>query len=287
MSESLKGFKRSDYCGTLDSCDVGRQVSVCGWVQRQRDLGQLIFVDLRDRTGIVQLAFDDTTDSEIFDRAASVRSEYVLAAKGVVRTRSSINRELPTGEVEIAVTELRILNKAQTPPFEINANITTSEAIRLKYRYLDLRRPDLQHNMLMRHRIAKATRDYFDAQGFIELETPMLIKSTPEGARDFLVPSRIHRGRFYALPQSPQLYTQLSMVAGFDRYMQIARCFRDEDLRADRQPEFTQIDLEMSFVDVEDVLEIGEGFLSTVFREVLGVELSSVARLTYNDAMEI
>ncbi len=287
MSDTLKGFKRSDYCGTLDSSDVGRQVAVCGWVQRQRDLGQLIFVDLRDRTGIVQLAFDDSTDSEIFDRAAGVRSEFVLAAKGVVRARSSINRELPTGEVEIAVSELRILNTAQTPPFEINANITTSEAIRLKYRYLDLRRPDLQHNMLMRHRIAKATRDYFDAQGFIELETPMLIKSTPEGARDFLVPSRIHRGRFYALPQSPQLYKQLSMVAGFDRYMQIARCFRDEDLRADRQPEFTQIDLEMSFVDVEDVLEIGEGFLSTVFREVLGVELSlPLPRLTYTNAME-
>ncbi|MDD2361535.1 MAG: aspartate--tRNA ligase [Oscillospiraceae bacterium] len=287
MADTLKGFKRSDYCGTFRTTDQGREVSVCGWVQRQRDLGQLIFVDLRDRTGIVQLAFDDTVDPAVFERAASVRSEYVLAARGVVRLRSSVNREIPTGEVEIAVTELRILNKAETPPFEISENSSTAESLRLKYRYLDLRRPDLQRNLLMRHRIAKVTRDYFDAQGFIEIETPMLIKSTPEGARDFLVPSRLHKGRFYALPQSPQIYKQLSMVAGFDRYMQIARCFRDEDLRADRQPEFTQIDLEMSFVDIEDVIEIGEGFLSTVFREVLDIELPMpLPRLTYNHAME-
>ncbi len=287
MAETLKGFKRSDYCGGFRSKDAGREVSLCGWVQRQRDLGQLVFIDLRDRTGIVQLAFDDITDRHVFEKAASVRSEYVIAVKGVVRVRSSVNKEIPTGEVEIAVAELRILNKAETPPFEILENSTTAESIRLKYRYLDLRRPDLQRNLLLRHRITKVIRDYFDRQGFIEIETPMLIKSTPEGARDFLVPSRLHRGQFYALPQSPQLYKQLSMVAGFDRYMQIARCFRDEDLRADRQPEFTQIDLEMSFVDVEDVLAMGEGFLSTVFREVLDIELPMpLPRMTYTDAME-
>lgn len=287
MAETLKGLKRTDYCGVFRKEDAGREVTVCGWVQRQRDLGQLIFVDLRDRTGIVQLAFDESTDRAVFDKAFSVRSEYVLAAKGVVRVRSSVNHDIPTGDVEIAVSELRILNKAETPPFEIVENSTTSETTRLKYRYLDLRRPDLQRNLLLRHRIAKSTRDYFDQQGFIELETPILIKSTPEGARDFLVPSRLHHGEFYALPQSPQLYKQLSMVAGFDRYVQLARCFRDEDLRADRQPEFTQIDLEMSFVDVEDVLEVGEGFLAHLFREVLGVELPmSLPRLTYTEAME-
>lgn len=287
MAETLKGLKRTDYCGVFRKEDAGRDVTVCGWVQRQRDLGQLIFVDLRDRTGIVQLAFDESTDRAVFDKAFSVRSEYVLAAKGVVRVRSSVNHEIPTGDVEIAVSELRILNKAETPPFEIVENSTTSEATRLKYRYLDLRRPDLQRNLLLRHRIAKSARDYFDQQGFIELETPILIKSTPEGARDFLVPSRLHHGEFYALPQSPQLYKQLSMVAGFDRYVQLARCFRDEDLRADRQPEFTQIDLEMSFVDVEDVLEVGEGFLAHLFREVLGVELPMpLPRLTYTEAME-
>ena len=287
MAETLKGLKRTDYCGVFRKEDAGREVTVCGWVQRQRDLGQLIFVDLRDRTGIVQLAFDESTDRAVFDKAFSVRSEYVLAAKGVVRVRSSVNHDIPTGDVEIAVSELRILNKAETPPFEIVENSTTSETTRLKYRYLDLRRPDLQRNLLLRHRIAKSTRDYFDQQGFIELETPILIKSTPEGARDFLVPSRLHHGEFYALPQYPQLYKQLSMVAGFDRYVQLARCFRDEDLRADRQPEFTQIDLEMSFVDVEDVLEVGEGFLAHLFREVLGVELPmSLPRLTYTEAME-
>ncbi len=287
MAETLRGLKRTDYCGVFRKEDAGREVTVCGWVQRQRDLGQLIFVDLRDRTGIVQLAFDESTDRAVFDKAFTVRGEYVLAARGTVRLRTSVNHDIPTGDVEIAVTELRILNKAETPPFEIIENCPTAEATRLKYRYLDLRRPDLQRNLLLRHRIAKVTRDYFDEQGFIELETPMLIRSTPEGARDFLVPSRIHPGEFYALPQSPQLYKQLSMVAGFDRYMQLARCFRDEDLRADRQPEFTQIDLEMSFVDVEDVLEIGEGFLSTVFKKVLDVELPTpLPRLTYTEAME-
>ena len=287
MAETLKGLKRTHYCGDLRATDEGAEVTVCGWVQRQRDLGQLIFVDLRDRSGIVQLAFDETTDRAGFDKAFSVRSEYVLAARGRVRIRAAKNDTIPTGDVEIAVEELRILNKAETPPFEIVEHSTTAESIRLKYRYLDLRRPDLQHNILMRHRIAKIARDYFDEHGFIELETPMLIKSTPEGARDFLVPSRLHHGEFYALPQSPQLYKQLSMVAGFDRYMQLARCFRDEDLRADRQPEFTQIDLEMSFVDVEDVLAIGEGFMKTVFDKALGEQITlPLPRLTYTEAME-
>lgn len=286
MAESMAGLKRTHYCGDLRAANEGEEVTLCGWVQRQRDLGQLIFVDLRDRTGIVQLAFDEATDRAVFDKAFGVRGEFVLAARGRVRIRSSVNKELPTGDIEIAVEELRVLSRAQTPPFEIVDNCTTAEATRLKYRYLDLRRPVLQHNLLMRHRIAKATRDYFDANGFIELDTPMLIKSTPEGARDFLVPSRLHHGEFYALPQSPQLYKQLCMVAGFDRYIQLARCFRDEDLRADRQPEFTQIDMEMSFVDVEDVLAIGEGYLRHVFREALGVDLPTpLPRMTYTEAM--
>lgn len=287
MAETLKGLKRSHYCGELRASEEGQEVIVCGWVQRQRDLGQLIFVDLRDRTGIVQLAFDENTDRAVFDKAFGVRSEYVLAVRGRVRIRSAKNETIPTGDIEIAAEELRVLNKADTPPFEIVENSATAEATRLKYRYLDLRRPDLQRNILMRHRIAKITRDYFDEQGFIEIETPMLIRSTPEGARDFLVPSRLHNGEFYALPQSPQLYKQLSMVAGFDRYMQLARCFRDEDLRADRQPEFTQIDLEMSFVDVEDVLAIGEGYMKTVFEKALGETISlPLPRLTYTQAME-
>ena len=283
----MNGLKRTDYCGTLSAKDIGREIVVAGWVQRQRDLGALIFIDLRDRTGIVQLAFDDTTDKEIFDKAFAARSEFVLMAKGLVQERSSKNPDIPTGEIEIKVTDLRVLAKSETPPFEIVENCQTSELTRLKYRYLDLRRPDLQRNILMRHKIAKITRDYFDENGFIEIETPMLIKSTPEGARDFLVPSRIHNGSFYALPQSPQLYKQLSMVAGFDRYMQIARCFRDEDLRADRQPEFTQVDVEMSFVDMEDVLEMGEGYMKRVFKEALGVEIETpLPRLTFKEAME-
>ena len=283
----MTGLKRTDYCGTLRAEDCGREVVVCGWVQRQRDLGALIFVDLRDRTGIVQLAFDDSTDKEIFDKAFTVRSEFVLMAKGTVRERSSKNMEIPTGEIEITVTDLRILGKSETPPFEIIENCQTAELTRLKYRYLDLRRPDLQKNILMRHRITKITRDYFDENGFVEIETPILIKSTPEGARDFLVPSRIHKGQFYALPQSPQLYKQLSMVAGFDRYMQIARCFRDEDLRADRQPEFTQIDVEMSFIEKEDILALIEGFMKRVFKEALDVDIETpLPRLTYAEAME-
>ncbi len=283
----MTGLKRTDYCGDLRASDAGREVVVAGWVQRQRDLGALIFIDLRDRTGIVQLAFDDNTDREIFDKAFAARSEFVLMAKGVVRERSSKNTEIPTGEIEIEVNDLRVLSKSETPPFDIVPNCQTSELTRLKHRYLDLRRPDLQSNIILRHKIAKVTRDYFDENGFIEIETPILIRSTPEGARDYIVPSRIHKGSFYALPQSPQLYKQLSMVAGFDRYMQIARCFRDEDLRADRQPEFTQIDLEMSFVEMDDVLSIGEGYVKRLFKEVLGIEIAEeIPRLTYKDAME-
>ena len=285
--DTMQGIKRTDYCGTLRASDIGREVTVCGWVQKQRDLGALIFVDLRDRTGILQLAFTESTDPAVMEKAGTLRSEYVVAAKGVLRERAAKNSEIPTGDVELEVSELRILGLSDTPPFEIVENSQTAELTRLKYRYLDLRRPDLQKNILMRHRLTKITRDYFDENGFIEIETPMLIRSTPEGARDFLVPSRLHKGSFYALPQSPQLYKQLSMVAGFDRYMQIARCFRDEDLRADRQPEFTQIDLEMSFVDMEDVLEIGEGYMRRVFREMLGIELTTpLPRLTYREAME-
>ena len=285
--DTMTGLKRTGYCGSFSAKNIGEEAVVCGWVQKQRDLGSLIFVDLRDRTGIVQLAFDDHTDRSVFEKAFTVRSEYVLMAKGVVRERSSKNPDIPTGEIEIDVSDLRILGESETPPFEIIENCPTSELTRLKYRYLDLRRPDLQKNILMRHRIAKITRDYFDENGFIEIETPMLIKSTPEGARDFLVPSRIHKGSFYALPQSPQLYKQLSMVAGFDRYMQIARCFRDEDLRADRQPEFTQIDVEMSFVEMEDVLSMIEGFMKKLFKEAIGVDVpEKLPRLTYKEAME-
>ena len=280
-------MKRTHYCGTINENDIGKTVCVMGWVQKQRDLGSLIFIDLRDRTGIVQLAFDDTTEKSIHDKAFSARSEFVLGACGTVRERSSKNPNIPTGAVEIFVTELKILGESQTPPFEIVENSNCNEELRLKYRYLDLRRPDLAKNIMLRHKVAKVTRDYFDENGFIEIETPMLIRSTPEGARDYLVPSRVHPGSFYALPQSPQLYKQLSMVAGFDRYMQIARCFRDEDLRADRQPEFTQIDLEMSFVEMEDVLAIGEGYMKRIFKEILGIDLQlPLPRLTYKKAME-
>ncbi len=285
--EFMTGLKRTDYCGDLRIEDAGRKVTLCGWVQRQRDLGSLIFIDLRDRTGIIQLAFDENTDKAVFEKAFSARSEYVLAAVGTVRERSAKNADIPTGEIEIQVEELRVLAKSETPPFEIVENCPTAETTRLKYRYLDLRRPDLQKNILLRNKVMKITRDYFYENGFIEIETPMLMKSTPEGARDFLVPSRLHNGSFYALPQSPQLYKQISMVAGFDRYIQLARCFRDEDLRADRQPEFTQIDLEMSFVDVEDVLDMIEKYIHRVFKEAVDVEVpEKLPRLTYTEAME-
>ena len=287
MAEFLGSTKRTDYCGMVRDDHIGRTVTVMGWVQKTRDLGSLIFTDLRDRTGIVQLAYDENTAKDVFEKASTVHSEYVLAATGVVRERDSKNPNIPTGNVEIYVSELKVLAESQTPPFEIVENSRAGEDLRLKYRYLDLRRPDLMKNILFRHKLAKVTRDYFDKQGFIEIETPILIKSTPEGARDYLVPSRVHKGSFYALPQSPQLYKQLSMVAGFDRYMQIARCFRDEDLRADRQPEFTQIDLEMSFVEMEDVLAMGEGFMKTVFKELLDTDITlPLPRLTYKEAME-
>lgn len=287
MAEFMTGMKRTNYCGEFTMKNCGERVTIFGWVQRIRDLGQLIFIDLRDRTGIVQLALDDTADKAVFEKASSVRSEYVLGVVGTVRERSAKNKDIPTGDVEIFVEDMRILGESETPPFEIVENSQTGEATRLKYRYLDLRRPDLQRNIMLRHKIAKSTRDYFDEQGFIEIETPMLIKSTPEGARDFLVPSRIHKGSFYALPQSPQIYKQLCMVAGFDKYMQIARCFRDEDLRADRQPEFTQIDLEMSFVDMEDVLALGEGYIKRVFKDALNIDIPTpFPRYTYNQVME-
>ena len=285
--DRMDGLKRTDYCGTLNKDSIGKEIIVCGWVQRQRDLGGLIFVDLRDRTGILQLAFDDTTAPDIFERASALHSEYVVMAKGKIRMRSSVNPDIPTGEIELEVTALKILGEAATPPFEILSETDVKEDLRLKYRYLDLRRAPLQNNIMLRHRIVKTTRDYFDENGFIEIETPTLIKSTPEGARDYLVPSRVHKGSFFALPQSPQMYKQLLMLSGFDRYMQIARCYRDEDLRADRQPEFTQIDLEMSFVEVEDVFSIAEGYVKRLFKEILDVEIPTpLPRLTYTEAME-
>ena len=280
----MAGLHRSHYCGEVEG--VGNEVTVGGFVQRIRDKGGLIFIDLRDRTGIVQLVFDDTTDKEIFAKAKTVKSEFVVMAKGLLRKRESVNNEIKTGDVEILVNDLRILSKAQTPPFEIIDNTNVNEELRLKYRYLDLRRKTLQDNLIKRSKIAKVTRDYFYENGFIELETPMMMKSTPEGARDYLVPSRVHQGKFYALPQSPQIYKQLLMVAGFDRYIQLARCFRDEDLRADRQPEFTQIDMEMSFVDVDDVLAVGEGLVQRLMKEVMGIDVPMpLPRLKYNDAM--
>ena len=280
--------RRTHYCGTVRESDIGKQVCVMGWVQKQRDLGNLIFIDLRDRTGIVQLAFDDKSEKEIFDKAFGIRAEYVLAAHGTVRPRGegAVNPNLPTGAVEIFVTELKILSAAQTPPFEVSDSKKVNDETALKFRYLDLRRPSLQRNIMMRHQIAKVARDYYYENGFLEIETPMMIKSTPEGARDYLVPSRIHKGSFYALPQSPQLYKQLLMLSGYDRYIQLARCFRDEDLRADRQPEFTQIDLEMSFATQEDIMAMNEGFIKRVFKEVLNVDIPTpLPRITFADAM--
>ena len=285
--DNLQDFHRSHYCGDLRLSDAGKTVSVCGWVQRQRDLGGLIFVDLRDRTGLVQLSFDDSTDKAIFDKAASLRGEYVIAATGLVRERESKTDKIATGDIEIYVTELRLLAKSETPPFEIVENSKANDMLRLKYRYLDLRRPEMQKAIATRHKITKIARDYFDEQGFLEIETPILTKSTPEGARDYLVPSRIHPGKFYALPQSPQQYKQLLMLSGFDRYFQIARCFRDEDLRADRQPEFTQIDLEMSFLNEDEIMTIQEGFLKRVFKEVLDVDIQTpFQRMPWREAMD-
>lgn len=284
--DNLKNFTRTDYCGNFRLEHAGQTVSVCGWVQRNRNLGSLMFIDLRDRSGILQLAFDDATDPAVFEKAAGFKSEYVIAATGVLREREAKSQKLATGDVELYVTQVRLLGRSETPPFQIEDGCSANENLRLQYRYLDLRRPELQKKLLFRHKVAKITRDYFDENGFIEIETPTLIGSTPEGARDFLVPSRIHNGKFYALPQSPQIYKQLTQVAGFDRYLQIARCYRDEDLRADRQPEFTQIDMEMSFVTMEDVLAMGEGYMQRLFRDAMGTDIGPIPRMTYAEAME-
>lgn len=282
--DTMQGIKRTCYCGevTLNM----KEAAVCGWTAKVRDKGGIVFIDLRDRSGIVQLVFDDNTERSVFEKAKTVRSEDVLVAKGVVRARESVNSDIKTGALEIVVNDLRILAKAQTPPFEIVSDSKTNEELRLKYRYLDLRREPLQKNLIMRHNIARVAREYFYENGFLEIETPMMMKSTPEGARDYLVPSRIHNGKFYALPQSPQMYKQLLMISGFDKYIQLARCFRDEDLRADRQPEFTQIDLEMSFVDTDDILECLEGFVKRLYKEILNVDIAiPLPRLTYDEAM--
>ncbi len=284
--DTLKGLKRTAYCAEFDINNVGQKITVYGWVQRQRDLGNLIFIDLRDRSGILQLSFNNDTDKEIFEKAHSVRPEYVVAAVGTVAERESKNPDIPTGDIEVMVTDFRILSKAETPPFVIENSDSVGDETTLKYRYLNLRSEKLTKNILMRHKIAKIAREYFYDNDFIEIETPMMIKSTPEGARDYVVPSRIHRGKFYALPQSPQIYKQLCMIAGFDRYIQLARCFRDEDLRADRQPEFTQIDLEMSFVELDDIMNMAEGFVKKLMRETIGVELpEKFPRMSFEEAM--
>lgn len=287
--DTMKGLKRTNSCGELGKHYAGQEVVLCGWVSRRRDHGGLIFIDLRDRSGMVQLVFSPETNKEAFTKAESVRSEYVLAVQGTVKLRSSetVNENMVTGAIEVFCTELRILNGAKTPPFYIQDNIDVDELLRLKYRYLDLRRPEMQHNMILRHRVAKVMRDYFDKHGFLEVETPMLTKSTPEGARDYLVPSRVNPGKFYALPQSPQIFKQILMVAGIEKYFQIVRCFRDEDLRADRQPEFTQLDVEMSFIEREDILNIMEEMIAQLFKECVGANVQTpFLRLSYKDAMD-
>lgn len=289
MDELLGGLKRTNMCGQLGLSDVNKRVVVMGWVQRRRDLGGVIFIDLRDRTGVVQVVFNEAFDADAFIKAQTLRNEYVIAVVGDVvrRSEDTVNPKIVTGQIEIRAYQLKILGRSDTPPFPIEEDINVSEILRLKYRYLDLRRPDMQRNLMLRHKVAKITRDFLSDEGFLEIETPMLTKSTPEGARDYLVPSRVHAGSFYALPQSPQLFKQLLMIAGFDRYFQIARCFRDEDLRADRQPEFTQIDLEMSFVDVEDVMSLNERLIAKIFKESIGLDVKlPLKRLTYKEAME-
>lgn len=289
MGEFLSGWKRTSYCTELSKQDAGKQVILMGWTNVRRDLGALMFVQLRDRTGLIQVVFDSSTLSkEDFDRASTIRSEYVLAIKGKVseRTGNMINPNMKTGDIEVLVEEFKILSESETTPFNVDDDCNASEALRLKYRYLDLRRPTMQRNLIMRHKIAHIARNYFSDNGFLEIETPVLTKSTPEGARDYLVPSRVHPGAFYALPQSPQLFKQLLMLSGFDRYFQIARCFRDEDLRADRQPDFTQIDLEMSFVEEDDVMSVNEGFLKLLFKEMLDYDVQlPLPRLPWSEAM--
>ena len=287
MSETMGNLRRTNMCGELRSEDAGKEVVLMGWAQRERNLGSIIFVDLRDTSGITQIVFDDTISKEIFKKAEKIRSEYVLAVKGLVRVRQSVNKEIPTGEIEIIANELRILDEADTPPIYIKDDDNVSESMRLKYRYLDLRKPSMQANLKLRARAAKVVRDFFYDNNFIEVETPVLTKPTPEGARDYLVPSRVNPGQFYALPQSPQILKQLLMVSGMDRYYQIVKCFRDEDLRANRQPEFTQIDIEMSFVDVEDILAVNEKFLYNLFKELQGVEIDlPIKRMPYKEAMD-
>ena len=289
MAESMQGLKRSHRCTEVSSANIGEIVTVMGWVQKRRNLGSLIFVDLRDRSGLLQIVFDENdVKAEGFAKAGTLRSEYVIAVEGKVTKREgAVNENLATGEIEVRALSLRILSESETPPFPIEENISTKEELRLKYRCLDLRRPDIQSNIIMRSKVATLTRAFLAQEGFLEIETPMLTKSTPEGARDYLVPSRVHPGKFYALPQSPQLFKQMLMCSGYDRYMQIARCFRDEDLRADRQPEFTQIDMELSFVDVDDVIDVNERLLAYLFKEVLDVEVSlPIQRMTWQEAMD-
>lgn len=289
MAESMRGLKRTCRCAELSEKNIGQEVTVMGWVQKARNTGGLIFVDLRDRSGLLQINFqEDKLGQELFDKAYKLRSEFVIAVVGTVVAREGgINKNIPTGAIEVVATQLRVLSEAQTPPFPIEEDIKTKEDLRLKYRYLDLRRPDLQRNLIMRSRIATLTRQFLADEGFLEIETPMLNKSTPEGARDYLVPSRVHPGCFYALPQSPQLFKQLLMCSGYDRYFQLARCFRDEDLRADRQPEFTQIDMELSFVDEDDVMDVNERLLQKLFKEILDIDIElPIRRMTWQEAMD-
>ena len=289
MAESMQGLKRTHRCGELSAANIGETVTIMGWVQKNRNKGGLDFVDVRDRSGIIQAVFEEgKTDSALLEKATRLRAEYVVAIVGKVeRRQGAVNTNISTGEIEIIPEELRVLSEAETPPFQVEENSKTKEEVRLKYRYLDLRRPDMQRNLLMRSRVATLTRQFLAAEGFLEIETPVLVGSTPEGARDYLVPSRIHHGHFYALPQSPQLFKQLLMCSGCDRYFQLAKCFRDEDLRADRQPEFTQIDMELSFVDVDDVIDVNERLLEKLFREILGVEVSlPIPRMTWQEAMD-
>lgn len=289
MAESMQGLKRTHRCAELSSANIGEEVTVMGWVQKNRNKGGIDFVDLRDRSGILQIIFENGSISEEgFEKAGKLRSEFVVAVVGTVEARSgAVNENLATGEIEVRAKELRVLSESETPPFPVEENSKTKEELRLKYRYLDLRRPDIQRNMIMRSKVATLTRQFLSEEGFLEIETPMLGKSTPEGARDYLVPSRVHPGNFYGLPQSPQLYKQLLMCSGYDRYFQIAKCFRDEDLRADRQPEFTQIDMELSFVDVDDVIEVNERLIAKIFKEVLDVEVSlPIPRMTWQEAMD-
>ena len=289
MAESMKGLHRSHRCTEVSNQNIGETVTVMGWVQKRRNLGSLIFIDLRDRSGILQLVFnEESVGKEGYEKAERLRSEFVIAVTGKVEKRSAaVNETLKTGDIEVIATDIRILSEAETPPFQIEENSQTKDEVRLKYRYLDLRRPDIQKNLMLRSKVAYLMRDFMAKEGFLEIETPMLCKSTPEGARDYLVPSRVHPGHFYALPQSPQLYKQLLMCSGYDRYFQIARCFRDEDLRADRQPEFTQADMELAFVDVEDVLDVNERLLKYIFKEAIGVDVTlPLPRMPWQEAMD-